>query len=113
MIRRPLPTTTDARRSGRPINNQKIFRPGERRAPTGDVHGGGGPENQGARSEQFANVTLRQAQPSWRNEFENDFIGFAAPSTKPDVSGGGGYHSHRDLPANSFRALGDLYGGRQ
>ena len=47
------------------------------------------------------------------NEFLDDFIGVAAPSTTPDRSGGGAYHSHNDLKANSFRQLGDLHGGRQ
>ena len=113
MLRKPAPTTPDVPVSarGKPTQKVKPFRPGQRIG--GVPHGGGGPENVGARNEQSANVTLRQSQPSWKNEFENDFISFAGPSTQPDVSGGGGFHTNNDLPANAFRQLGDLHGGRQ
>jgi hypothetical protein len=71
---------------------------------TGTPHGGGGPENFGAATTMQAGVSFFQTQPSWRWEFENDFVGAAAPSTKLDLSG---------YPSNNFRGNGDLYGGRQ
>jgi hypothetical protein len=100
----------DTRRKARPINGPKDFRVGHRQS--GQAHGGGGPENAGARSDQQANISLRQPQPSWA-EFESDFIGVARPTDKPNLAGGGGHYTHNDLKSNAFRALGDVHGGRQ
>jgi hypothetical protein len=100
----------DTRRKALPVNPAKDFRVGHRKS--GQVYGGGGPENAGARTDQEANISLHQPQPSWA-EFESDFIGVAAPTTRPNVAGGGGYYTKGDLKANAFRALGDAHGGRQ
>lgn len=89
-------------RRGKQTNASRPFQTGQRQP--GVVKGGGGPENAGAATTMQAGIPFTQTQPSWRWEFDNDFVGPAAPSTKPDVSG---------TPSNSFRTLGDLYGGRQ
>lgn len=114
MIRKPAPSTPDAPRSARPVpvQRQQPFRPGQRLP--GRPEGGGGPENTGAtRNEQAANIPLFQSQPSWKWEFENDFVGVARPTDKPDLSGGAGFHTMNELPSNAFRQLGDRFGGRQ
>lgn len=80
--------------------------PGQKGAGDGAaVHGGGGPENMGARSSEDKPLPFYQAQPSWDGEqlLRNEYFGFAAPSTTPNLAG---------IPANNFRRLGDNHGGR-
>lgn len=91
-----------AAKRGKKLNTDRLGNVGQRKA--GTPHGGGGPENFGARNTLQTGVSLYQDQPSWRWEFENDFFGPAAPSTTPVTAG---------LKANNFREHGDLYGGRQ
>lgn len=90
-------------RSGHITSTVAPTNPG--RAEPGRVHGGGGPENRGARSSEQMAIPFYQNQPSWRweEQLQNEYFGFAAPSTKPDMSG---------MPANNFRFLGDNHGGR-
>lgn len=81
--------------------------PGQRGAGSGaKVHGGGGPENMGARSSEDNPIPFYQNQPSWAGEalLQNEYFGFAAPSTTPNKAG---------WPANNFRGLGDDHGARQ
>jgi len=71
------------------------------------MHGGGGPENRGARSSDAARaVPFTQNQPSWMWEdlHLGEYIGSAAPSRTPLIAG---------IPSNAFRLLGDAHGGRQ
>lgn len=98
------PSTTVDTTGTRPkrLNKLPVFYPGQMGTIT--PSGGGGPENTGARPVQSNGGTKAQGQPSWRFEFEDDFIGYAAPSVQPDLSG---------TPANNFRGLGDNHGGRQ
>jgi hypothetical protein len=82
------------------------FVPGNRIGDGKAVHGGGGPENAGARSSVQAGIPFTQNQPSWawEDHYNNEYFGAAAPSSTPDLSG---------IPANNFRHLGDNHGGRQ
>lgn len=82
------------------------FKPGQRIGDGSDVHGGGGPENFGARDSSQAGITFYQTQPSWAWErhTQNEYFGYARQSRTPDVSG---------MPSNNFRGLGDIHGGRQ
>lgn len=80
--------------------------PGQKGAGDGAaVHGGGGPENMGARSSEQNALPFYQAQPSWDGEqlLRNEYFGCAAASTTPNLAG---------IPANNFRRLGDDHGGR-
>lgn len=92
------------------LTPQPKFIPGQRRprayVDNDSVHGGGGPENAGARSDKQAAISFYQAQPSWSADeaIRGEYFGPAAPSTKPDLSG---------MPSNNFRGLGDIHGGRQ
>lgn len=115
---KPVATTNDQKIAAgvrKPIQRTPDFRPGFRNNDVVRKHAAtGGMANTGVTipNDPRSYRTLAQVQPAWR-EFDNDFFGFAAPSTKPDASGGGAHHSHGDLKANSFRALGDSHGGRQ
>lgn len=92
-----------ARRRGRIISNVSETSPGQ--VKSGTIHGGGGPENYGARDSETMALPFYQSQPSWRGEelLQNEYFGYAAPSVKPDLSG---------IPSNNFRFLGDNHGGR-
>lgn len=89
----------------RQINSLPLFKPGQRIGDGGSVHGGGGPENTGARSSAQAAIPFYQSQPSWAWErhYLGEYTGPAAPSNKPMLAG---------MPANNFRFLGDNHGGR-
>lgn len=81
--------------------------PGQRGAGSGAaVHGGGGPENMGARSSEDNPIPFYQNQPSWDGEalLRNEYFGYAAPSRTANKAG---------IPANNFRGLGDDHGARQ
>ncbi len=91
-------------RRGRIVSRVSPTSPGQARP--GTPHGGGGPENFGARDSEMHALPFYQSQPSWRGEelLQNEYFGYAAPSTKPDLSG---------IPSNNFRGLGNDHGGRQ
>lgn len=84
------------------VNSQPTFRPGQKKH---SVHGGGGPENAGAKSNFQAGVRFLDNQPPHSGESQTfgEYFGPAAPSTKPNLAG---------IPANNFRTLGDTHGGR-
>lgn len=88
-------------------NPIKKFFPGQTVGVGSQVHGGGGPENAGARNEQQGPnpVPFTQNQPSWawEDSIRGEYFGPAAPSVTPNLAG---------CPANNFRTLGDLHGGR-
>lgn len=94
-------------RKAKIVSRQSAVPPGYRGAGDGGgVHGGGGPENMGARSSQAANLPFYETRPSWSGDdlALSEYTGYAAPSITPNVAG---------IPANSFRFLGDNHGGRQ
>jgi hypothetical protein len=81
------------------------FRPGQHGVQI--TRGGGGPENVGARSSSKVAITIRnQGQPPHTTEADgyDEYQSYAAPSNTPNLAG---------VPANNFRQLGDVYGGRQ
>lgn len=88
----------------RQLNDNSGYKPGQRIGDGSNVHGGGGPENSGARNERTAGITFYQSQPSWGYLGDAEYFGPAAPSSNPDMSG---------MPSNNFRGLGDNHGGRQ
>jgi hypothetical protein len=92
-------------RRRRQLNDNSAYKPGQRIGDGDKVHGGGGPENIGARTQVNARVPFKEGMPVWNFELEqNEYFGFAAPSTTPNMAG---------IPANNFRGLGDIHGGRQ
>lgn len=102
-----VPYTFDERpviKRGKQISRLPWFRIGQR-SPTGaNAHATGGPANAGAKSDIETGLPFNQTTPSWRSEFDDDFYGVAAPSTKLDLSG---------IPSNNWRGLGDNFRGRQ
>lgn len=97
----PLHQSNRQRLSPRSVGN-----PGMRSGDGQEMHGGGGPENRGARSSDAVAISFAQNQPSWMWEdlHLNEYTGPAAPSTTPMLAG---------IPSNAFRLLGDAHGGRQ
>jgi hypothetical protein len=91
----------------RQVNDNSIYKPGQRIGDGSNVHGGGGPENTGAaRTDLQAGIQYYQSQPSWGWEADvrQDYFGYARPSLTPNLAG---------IPSNNFRGLGDNHGGRQ
>lgn len=101
----PIRTTVRKVRR-RQLNDNSDYKPGQRIGDGSKVHGGGGPENLGARNSSQAGITMYQSQPSWWWEMDArlEYSGPARASLTPDLSG---------YPANNFRGLGDIHGGRQ
>jgi hypothetical protein len=95
------------RRNKAAANRLPSFAVGQKADEGGSIHGGGGPENVGAKSSDRAQgVPFTENQPSWSWEDHTmgEYLGPAAPTNKPNLAG---------IPSNSQRALGDYYGGRQ
>lgn len=90
---------------GKKLNTAPQYRVGQR-SPVNSQRGAtGGPANTGmSRSDYQTALPFNQSQPSWRSEFDDDFYGYAAPSTQMDLSG---------IPSNNWRGLGDNFRGRQ
>lgn len=97
----PLHQSNRQRLSPRSVGN-----PGMRSGDGQEMHGGGGPENRGARSSDAVAIPFTQNQPSWMWEdlYLGEYVGPAAPSRTPLTAG---------IPSNAFRLLGDAHGGRQ
>lgn len=88
------------------VSRQSISQPGSHTGDGADMHGGGGPENYGARSDASLAAPFYEARPAWSHEDNllSEYVGYAAPSKTPNLAG---------IPANNFRHLGDNHGGRQ
>jgi hypothetical protein len=93
-------------RKQRVVSKTSGYLPGQKAGNGADIHGGGGPENVGAKSSAAVNIPAYEARPAWSGEDNllSEYIGYAAPSTTPNMAG---------IPANDFRNLGDGHGGRQ
>lgn len=99
-----LPQVTYANRQI--VSKRSQVNPGHRIGDGTQVHGGGGPENLGARSSETIALPFYENRPSWSGEdlLFSEYTGYAAPSVTPNLAG---------VPANNFRFLGDNHGGRQ